>query len=128
MVEVAREKIEGALLASSCEAVKKVPREALALMVDSLEQAVPVGMGPAATLTPTYRHRYESIKEFREENFGWRGFFDALSEAKEPVGLLAVRGGGWRMILLMNESSDSVIASLVRSPSRADWPEGASTT
>ncbi|MFJ9695645.1 hypothetical protein [Kitasatospora sp. NPDC101183] len=128
MVEVSRERIEGALRASDCEAVKKVPEGALSLIVGNIEQTVPVGMGPAANLAPIYRDRYESIKEFREESFGWRGFFDVLNEVKEPVGLVAVRGGGWRMILLLDESFDSVVASLVRPPSREEWPEGASTT
>ncbi|MFG2845875.1 hypothetical protein ACGF12_22295 [Kitasatospora sp. NPDC048296] len=126
MLEVAKERIEEAVRTSSCEAVKMVPCEALDVMLDSLEQTVSIGIGPAAKLTSTYRHRYESIKEFREESFGWRGFFNVLSESEESVGLLAVRGGGWRMILLLNESSASVVASLVRPPSRADWPEGAS--
>ncbi|MFE4054693.1 hypothetical protein ACFXP3_00005 [Streptomyces sp. NPDC059096] len=128
LLEVARERIKEAILASSCEAVRTVPRETLEVIIDGLEEGVAIGMGPAARLGSTYRDRYDSIKEFREGSFGWSGFFYALSEAKESVGVLAVRGGGWRIILLVNESADSVIGSLVRPPSRADWPKGASTT
>ncbi len=113
MREVARAKIEAAIRESNCEAVTKVPREAVDAMIDSLDHIISVGMGPATKLMPTYRHRHESIKEFREGNFGWRGFFNALGETKELVGLLSVQGGGWRMIILLNESSDSVLASLL---------------
>jgi hypothetical protein len=128
LLKVARERIKEAILISNCEAIRIVPRETLEVIIDGLEESVAIGMGSAATLGPTYRDRYESIKEFRDGSFGWSGFFDALGEAKESVGVLAVRGGGWRIILLLNESADSVIGSLVRPPIRADWPEGASAT
>jgi hypothetical protein len=128
MLEVVKERLEDAVRASSCEAVRKVPPDVLDLVLNGLESIVPVGMGPAANLDVIYQGRYDTIEEFRQNNFGWRGFFQALGDARGSVGLFVARGGGWRIIFLLDESSESVIASLVRPPSSDDWPEGASAT
>ncbi|WP_329531565.1 hypothetical protein OG568_12810 [Streptomyces sp. NBC_01450] len=128
LLEVTRGKISEVVRKSGCEAVRMVPRETLEAILDGLDESVPIGIGSAAMFRSTYHDRHDSIKEFREANFGWRQFFDALNEAKESVGILAARGNGWRMILLVNESADSVIACLVRPPSRADWPTEADKT
>ncbi|MFI0900290.1 hypothetical protein [Streptomyces sp. NPDC020983] len=128
LLEISKEQIEGTVRASSCEAMKMIPPAVLEAVLEGLEQTIALGMGPAANLVPTYRGRYDAIKEFRENRFGWNGFFQALDESSGSVGMHAVRGGEWRMLLLLNESCDSVIASLVRPPGLEDWPEGASVT
>lgn len=128
LLVITKEQIEGAIRASHCEAMAMVPPAVLDTALGGLERTVAVGMGPAVNLVPTYRGRYNTIKEFRDNRFGWNGFFQALDESRGSVGLFAVRGGGWRMLLLLNEPCDSVIASLVRPPGLEDWPEGASTT
>ncbi|MCD2469577.1 hypothetical protein MBT42_39395 [Streptomyces sp. MBT42] len=127
-LEVAREKIEEAVLESDCRAVKMVPREILEATFEDLDETVAVGLGSASALSMIYRDRYDSIKEFREENFGWCQFFAALEKVKDLVGTFALRGGGWWILILVNESGNSVIGALVRPPSPADWPEGASGT
>ncbi|MEU2867463.1 hypothetical protein ABZ672_56660 [Streptomyces mirabilis] len=74
LLEVARGKIVQAVLASSCEAVRMIPRGTLEVILEGLDESVPIGMGSAAMLSSTYRDRHDSIQDFREANFGWRRF------------------------------------------------------
>lgn len=126
--EVPTLKIAELLRRAKCQSLVLLPPHVVSEILEEVSGLIRVGVGPRSTLRGTYRDRYSTLDEFRKHRFGWRDFFAVLDEGGPPVGLFTVRGGGWSMIALTDESVEGVLAALVAPPQSFEWPKGAERT
>ncbi|GAA5001213.1 hypothetical protein GCM10025734_36850 [Kitasatospora paranensis] len=96
-----------------------LPEEASRLtlaMASESDRLVEVTFPPANEVLDVYRHRFESIDEFRESRVGWELFFSSLEGMALPVGLLSVVVGEWRATILVDADMKRILACLARPP------------
>lgn len=117
--------IAGLLQKAKCQSLTLLPPPTMQEILVGASGSIRVGVGPRSTLLGTYRDRYSTLDEFRKNRFGWQGFFAVLEEDGPPVGLFAVRGSGWSVIALTDETVGIVLAALVAPPQSFEWPQGA---
>jgi hypothetical protein len=77
---------------------------------------VEIGFPLAADLLGIYRHRYQSIDEFRESRYGWDIFFSVLENRQGRIGLVGINCAGWRFVILVSEDLKTALACLRRPP------------
>lgn len=126
--EVPTLKIAELIQRAKCQSLVLLPPSVVSGVLQEVSGTIRVGVGSRFTLRGTYRDRYSTLDEFRNNRFGWRDFFAVLDEDGPPVGLFAVRGGGWSLIALTDESVGGVLAALVAPPQSFEWPKGAERT
>lgn len=123
--EVSTLKIAELLQRAKCQSLNLLPSSVVPEILDGASGLIRVGVSPRSTLRGTYRDRYSTLDEFKKNRFGWQDFFAVLDEDGPPVGLFTVRGGGWSLIALTDESVGSVLAALVAPPQSFEWPKDA---
>lgn len=123
--EVSTSKVVELLQESECRSLALLPYSVVPEMFEGVSDDIRVGVGPRATLRGTYRDRYSTLEDFRKNRFGWNDFFTVLDGDGPPVGLFAIRRGGWSFIALTDENVEVVLAALVAPPHSCDWPNGA---
>ncbi|WP_142270133.1 hypothetical protein [Streptomyces sp. SLBN-115] len=110
---------------SNCASLGLLKPSALNAMTEDSSEIVQVDIGRRSTFRGSYGDRYLTSDDFRNNRFGWNGFFDVLDEVDAQIGLFSLRGGGWSLIGLTDENVQSVVAALVRPPLSQEWPPGA---
>lgn len=124
-IEVDSRQLAELIDVSGCTSLGLLEPSALHAMIEESPGFIQVDIGRRSTFRGTYRDRYSISDDFRNNRFGWSGFFGVLDEADSPIGLFSLRGGGWTLIGLTDENVESVVAALVRPPLSHEWPQGA---
>lgn len=127
-IEVATRRLAELINVSGCTSLGLLEPSALHAMIVGSPEIIHVGIGRRSTLRGTYGDRYLISDDFRNNRFGWSGFFDVLDEGDSSIGLFSLRGGGWTLIGLTDEKVESVVAALVRPPLSHEWPQCAERT
>ncbi|MEX2980310.1 hypothetical protein [Streptomyces sp. C36] len=127
-ISVPSEDIRKILGERRCASLKLIPHQSLDAITGILSGSVNVGIASRDVLRGTYRDRYDSIKSFREERFGWTEFFGVLEFDSPPVGLFSIQAADWSLIALTDEDIKSVIACLVGPPNSFEWLPGSTQT
>lgn len=124
-IEVDARRLAELIDVSSCTSLGLLEPSALHAMIDDSPEIIQVDIGRRSTFRGTYGDRYSISDDFRNNRFGWSGFFGVLDEDDSSIGLFSLRGGGWSLIGLTDKNVESVVAALVRPPLSHEWPPGA---
>ena len=87
-----------------------------AVLTEGDSAEVEVTFPVAFEVLDTYQYRCQAIDGFRESRFGWEEFFFSLSGIEGRVALLSILAGGWRLLVLLDESTNRALACLCRPP------------
>ncbi|MFI5792645.1 hypothetical protein [Streptomyces sp. NPDC051677] len=111
---IARRRVAQLIAQAGVDAPAQIVEQLTQALFSDPDADIEVTFPHASELLEIYRYRFESLPEFRESRVGWNSLFRALSQAEGRVGLLSIISDPWRVIAILDESAESVLACLIR--------------